>query len=444
MNRRDQEIRRQIHTAIDGGLSHLEVNPSLYDTILRQSKGEKRMKRRLSASFVLSAVLLLAMAALGAAATRFGVLEFKRHQTENETYITHILSVDEIYENEYMTLALNDVVFDGTYLDVTIDVQPKPGCGEGVYVYPSMTAVCGGRVLEADVDACYGDFFTGFWVPERDKSLQNADGRYGVTYSVYAEDMKLEALTDEVTWTMSWDIIRPVFEIESIEMIFDGNETEETWDAYVQRFKQAYGDQKILLAEGYSLFEYVSALPTQPDISQEGRGLWKLPNRLTESGAFEWVDRVEFSFTTQESGIKTLSAPQTFDLGDYEVTVKKLSYSFGHCDYEMELIKKPGKGKTAGQEFVDDDPQWEFAVLADGCQTRKDRSSQGLKYGTLEEPSAEMLYQGTVILTGETDSVTFVPCWSGDSESWTFSEVYAAQRPGTPEQEALAFTIRIE
>lgn len=405
------------------------------------------MKRKMSVSLVATAVLLLAMATLGVAATRFGLLEFNRHQAENETYITHILAVDEIYENEYMTLAINDVVFDGTYLDVTIDVQPKPGCGEGVYVYPSMTAECNGQNLAADVDSCYGDFFNGFWVPERDKGVQHANGRYGVTYSVYAEDMKLEALADEVTWTMSWDIIRPVFGIESIGMIFDGNETEETWDAYEQRFKQAYGDQKILLADGYSLFEYVSVLPSQPDISQEGRWLHKLPHRLTESGAFEWVDRVEFSFTTQESGIKTLSGPQTFDLGDYEATVKKLSFSFGHCDYEIELVKKEGRGKTAGQEFVDDDPQWYFAVLADGCRTQPDRSSQGLKHGTLEDPSEEMLYQGTVLLMGETDSVTFVPCWREPAMhlgEYSDDAVYGAQRPLTPEQEALAFTIRIE
>lgn len=405
------------------------------------------MKRKMSVSLVVAAVLLLAMATLGVAATRFGLLESNCHQADNETYIAHILAVDEVYENEYMTLLINDAVFDGTYLSLTMDVQPKENCGEGVYLYPSMTAQTNGKTLTADVESCCGDFFNGFWVPERDESLMHANGRYGVEYSISTEDMKYDAWADAVTWTMNLDIIKPVYRVESLKSIFDGDHTKEEYLAYEQRFRQAYENQTILLEDGYSIFEYVSVLPRQSSVSEKENGSSTIPYRLVDSGAFEWVDRVQISFTTEESGIKELSEPQTFDLGDYEVTVNTLLVSFGHCDYEMELVKKPGKGKTAGQEFADGDPQWYFAVLADGCRTQPDKSGQGLKYGTPDNPSAEMLYQGTVILTEETDSVTFVPCLQeaeAELGEYEYEAVYGAQRPVTPEQEELAFTIRFE
>ena len=161
--KRDEMIRKQIHESIDESLSHLEARPSLYSAIMAQTEGENKVKHKMSFGLVLAAVMLLAMTAMGAAATRFGMLQFNWQQKENEEYVEHILTIDETYENEYVSITVTDVVFDGVQLSMAMEMQPKPGCGEGVYVYPEMKATVNGQPLAVDIEGARGDFFSGIW-----------------------------------------------------------------------------------------------------------------------------------------------------------------------------------------------------------------------------------------------------------------------------------------
>ena len=449
--KQDERIRRSIHQAVDQSLSHLEVNPSLQAQILREARGEKKVKRKISAGLVLAVVLLLAMAAIGLAAARYGVLEFRRDQQENAAYIEHILTLDETYENEYMTMTINDAVFDGTHLTIAMDVQPKEGCGDGVYLYPSVTATCGDEALDVDVDSCRGDFFEGFWVPELDPGMIWVNGQYGADYVIFTESedggFDHDPQTDAVTWTMSFDIIRPLYPLEAMQSEYDeADEPLLAWEMEQALFTKAYEEGKILLYEGCRVLDYAWNLPKPAHVTEEAWTKMNCRDRLVESGAFERVERVSISFETQESGIRVLEAPQTFDLGDYEATVKRLSLSFSHCDYEIEVTKKPGFEKTAGQEYVDEDGQWYFAVLAEGCRTQMDQTRTALAYGDEENPSPSVVYEGTVTLTGKTDSVTFVPDWGALVPIYTDqpdAAVYEAQHMLTKEQEALAFTVTL-
>lgn len=442
----DLEIRERVHAAIDGGLSHLDVDPLLCQVIIRRTREAGRGRRRIAAGIVLAIALLLAMAAIGIAAARFGILEFNRLQADNGTFMRHILAVDETYENEYLTLTVNDAVFDGTYLSMTMDVRARPGCGEGVYVCQTVTAMCCGEALDVEIVSCFGDFFSGFWVPERDASLASANGQYGAEYSIAAreDDRPVRgACREAVTWTVHFEMIRPRYPLACVDRMLDGDVPEEVWEAYEQRFAQAYRERTILLADGYSPVEYAQNLPTLPDVKEEAN--WSIPDRLVESGAFERVDSAEIVFVTQETGIRTLSQPQTFDLGEYAATVTKLSVSFGRCDYEIELVRKPGRGKTAGQEYTDGEPRWTLSVLADGCGTWPETSSRGLVSGTREGPGAALRYTGSVTLTGDTDSVTFVFCREEQPEKTAASaKDCRAQRPACAGQETMAFTVKAE
>lgn len=443
MNNRDTEIRKQIHAAIDGNLSHLEVNPSLRCAILDKTRGEEPMKRKISAGVVLAIALLLAMAAISVAATRFGALEFNRNQAENEVYAAHILAVDETYENEYLTMTLNDAVFDGVSLSVTLDISAKAGA-EPVFVRPVLAASSNGRTLETDPEACRGDFFGGFWIggPYEETAVE---GQYGADYAIITEDetsgVTYDPQKDPVTWTLSLSILRTVYPTAEAERLtLDGGVENLDFEADMLPFTQAYAQKRILLVDG-SPVEYAAALPMPEGMTDEA--WWRMPmaDKLVSCGAFALVDSPAFEFTTQETDVKTLSAPKTFDLGDTEVTVTKLTLSFSRCDYELDVSKKPGAGKSAAQLYADGEEQWLFAVLADGCRTAPQATSVGM------EEDGRVHYSGSVSLDGKTDSVTFVPCRCarlGSIEHFPDSEVYSAQRLVTPEQEALAFAVKAE
>lgn len=349
-----------------------------------------------------------------------------------------------------MTLTVNDAVFDGVSLSMTMEVQHKADCGEGVYVTPRVTAECGGEALDVDIEGCFGDFYNGFWMPERDQGILYADGCYGADYAVVTESengVVADPQQGPVTWTVSFDIIRPVYPVESAPAMFDaqGNETM-PWTEWMQSFEDTYANGKILLADGYGLVEYDAELPKLQGMDEaEGQSM-RLPERLIASGAFERVDRPEISFTTQDTQVRTLCEPQTFVFGDYQAKVTQLSVCFGRCDYEIEVTKTTQEGKTAGQEWVDGEGEWTFAVLAEGCKTSRSVSSTQLKNCDDETPCTELLCQGTVMLIGETDSVTFVPCRIEQGlrlEEYPDSAVYQAQSPTSAEQEEMMFTIHL-
>lgn len=444
MNNRDTEIRAQVHAAIDGSLSHLEVNDSLRRAVLDKTRAEKPAKRLISVGVVLAAVLLSAMAAIGVAATRFGALEFNRNQAENEAYAAHILAVDETYESEYLTMALNDAVFDGLSLSVTMDISAKADA-QPVFVCPTLTASANGRTLVTDPEACRGDFLIGFWVggPHEDAAV---GGQYGADYAIVtqeeADGATYDPQKDPVTWSLSLSVLRPVYPIAEDECLppDDGSGNGLDFEAYTRQFTEAYAHKQILLSGG-SPMDYSAALPAPEGMEDEAWWNMPLADRLVACGAFERVDSPTFRFTTQETALHALSAPKTFDLGDAEVTVTKLTLSFSRCDYELTVRQKPGEGKGAAQLHASGEEQWRFAVLAGGCRTAPQVASVSL------EEDGGVRYSGSVSLDDLTDSVTFVPCRCAhleDMERYPDSEVYSLQRPATQEQAALAFTVKAE
>lgn len=442
----DEAIQRQVHAAIDGGLSHMELSQRLRNAIRHDARGEKRMRRKVSAGLVLACALLLTLTGMAAAAARFGVLALNPEQTQNEAYARHILTLDETYESAYMTLSVNDVVFDGTRLSVALNVQPKAGCGEGVYVYPRVTATCGGQTLNVEEQSCTGEFFKGFWVPERNQALAHMNGDYGANYAVLTANDEGELVADPqkraVTWTLSLDVIRPVYPILLADGVSDAQMTDALLTDDGQPFADAYAEQKILLADGYDLSPYALGLPRPQGVTDEAWWRTNLPERLVASGAFERVDTAEIVFTTQETGVRTLAEPLTFDLGDYVATVKRLSVSFGACDYEIDVTKKDDSGKSAAQEWLDGEPFWQFAVLADGARTNLEWCRSGV-YG---EPGSDgrktVQHVGEAIMDAQVSQVRIVPCWGTEMEDPTRA-VYSTQQPVTQAQREMAVTISL-
>lgn len=442
MNKRELDIRQQVHKAIDGGLAHMQVSPVLRQAILSQTGEARRGSRKLSVSLALALTLLLALAAMGIAATRFGILEANRKQRDNEAFVEHILTVDETYENEYMTLTVNDAVFDGVTLMLTMDVQPKPGCGEGVYVYPRMSATVNGEPLEVEVEACRGDLMSGFWVPERDESVMWLEGTYGADYVVTTETedgrIVYDPQTEAVTWTLTLDIVRPVFAVRQNAYAL----TEDVdYKTYLKQFAEAYAKEEILLTDYGSVVDYIYEVPRPEGMERLDWQRMKLPDKLVTSGAFERVDTAAVVFTTQGTPVKMLGSEQVYDLGEYEATLEHLSVTFGRMDYEIHVRKKGG-GKTAGEEYAAGELDLEFAVLVDGCEAERSYDSAHPLNDNSNDSDPVVYYRGGMTLMGEAKRVTFVPCF--DAEQWREMQVVKHQAELPAEQEAMAFTIEIQ
>ena len=442
MNKQDLEIGMRIRTAVDDGLSHMQMSPELRKRVLEGAAQEGREYRKLSLSVALALAFLLVMAAMGVAATRFGILDANRQQKDNEAFIEHILTVDETYENEYMTLTVNDAVFDGVALMLTMDVQPKPGCGEGVYVYPRMTAMADGKPLEVEIEACRGDLMSGFWVPERDESVIWLEGTYGADYVITTETgdgrIVYDPQTSDVTWTLTLDIVRPVYAVRQNALSL----TEDVdYEAYTRQFAEAYAKEEILLPECGSVVDYIYEVPYPKGMERLDWQRLKLTDKLIASSAFERVDTASVVFTTKGTQVAELGEGQRYNLGDYEATIEHLTVTFGRMDYEIHVRKVAGE-KTAGEEYAMDELDLEFAVLVDGCEAEFSYDSLHPLNDNENNPDPVVYYRGGMTLMGEAKHVTFVPCFGVEGQQ----EAYAIKHPSelTPEQKDMAFTIELQ
>ena len=440
-------IRKQIHEAVDESLSHLDARPSLYGAIMAQTQGEQKVKRRISVGVVLALAMLLAMTAIGVAATRFGMLDFNWRQKENAEYVEHILTLDEAYENDYVSITVTDAVFDGVQLSIAMEMQPKPGCGDGVYVYPEMTAMVNGEPLPVDIEGCRGDFYSGLWSPERDQGMFDFAGEYGADYVILGDTEEsgfvYEPQTDEVEWTLSLFILRPLYQIEQLEF---GLTEEIEYDAYMKLFTDAYKEDTILLTFEGSPVEYVYAVGAPEGMDRIAWQRMPLPDKMISMGAFERVDRVEISFTTENTDVIRITGDQIYDLGEYEAELIGLSVTFGRMDYEIHVRKKDETVKTAGQEAADGELQLDFVVLTQGCQAQPGMEGAHPLGGNDVNPDPVVRFIGSYELYGKPDTVTFV-AYYGEDHGERFdmrNRILNGGAPVTAQQEEMAFTIEIK
>jgi len=439
----DNRDRERIRRAIDAQLSGLAPDGRTAARVLAQLRGENKVKKKLSAALAFALVLMMLAAGAFAAAKRFGVMDFNPDQAENDAYTGHILTIDEAHENDYLTLTVNEAVFDGSALSVTMDIAPKGGA-DAVFVYPRMTAVCGGEELLTDIVGCgTADFFSGFWVPEMEQGLEPT---YGADYALLAEDEDSASIgdmrTEPVTWTLTLDILHPLYPVDVNDVLLTG-ENDPTMEDYMRPFRDAYANGRILLTPYYDLVEYASALPAPEGVAQEDWWAMSTPDQLVASGAFERVETAAVTFTTGETEVFSLSEPITAPLGeDYELTLRTLNVTFSQAEYVLDVTGK--NGKDAAALGRDEEEVWEFAVLADGCKTAHSASGDYTSDIMEGVPEGVVRYRGSVRLLGEAKALTIVPLLAGSRmEAFdALCAVYNAQEM-SEEQQALALTIPI-
>lgn len=442
-----------LRQAIDARLSGLHVTEQMRMDILRQARGEAyprgRSKLSLSLVFALTALLL---AATAYAAVRFGVLAFHEEQAENETYLQHIQEIDEHVAGEYASVTVNDAVFDGSSLSLALDIR----CADGttpVFLYPRLRAQSEGQALGTQVhgfqiaaenhsmaassigmDAC-----DGIWMP-LEGGEGDSEGHFNFDAALLGREgsaLPYGVADAPVTWTLSLEVLRPLFPVETCSMEQYGVMTEDgSWEATLEDYAaiaaESLREQKILLPEDGSLFYFASLLPVPGGMTQEEWDAAPLDERLLASGMFERVEEMRVSFTTQMPDVAVLSAPQTFDLGDSFCTVDSLFATFARADVAFHVRSKEGQ-PCAAESFSSGAGHWEFIVQAPQGQAELSGSS-------LEASPEEgtVRYFATYTLTRPVSSLTFIPVYV-EGDAYFDADAYTP----TEEDRSRAFTVEI-
>ena len=120
------------HAAFEHSLTHHRV----------KTRHPVRMSRRMR-TIVTLALMLMMLTAVGVAAAKLAsVTDYPPPSGLTPEYMSHLVTLNEAYDGDLLTLSVNDLVFDGTTVEVAMNVQPK--AGKQVFMDMEVTAECAG------------------------------------------------------------------------------------------------------------------------------------------------------------------------------------------------------------------------------------------------------------------------------------------------------------
>lgn len=295
---------------------------------------EKKPARKIFPRAAVIALVLAALALTACALTaHFTVSDYNSSLRDGAAFQEHITEIGYHHENAFFTFHVQDAVFDGIHISLAMDILPKPGA-DSVYLYPQLTAVCQGKQLDIDIEGCTGgDFFTGFWVGENAPGVENETEPRGYGVDAVVMDTLLTG-KEEVTWTLSFQVLRPLWPVDVLpsdraEMILamPGSAPEEILlkrhEAYMDLFRQAWAEKRILLTERGDVLEWSTVLPVPEDTPP----FHQMASILTASGSFalEETTCCTFQTVTPETRVRGEGAYQG---NGYALTAQVHSTSF--------------------------------------------------------------------------------------------------------------------
>lgn len=358
------------------------------ESALLKCKEEMPMKRfTLRTALIVVLILVLLAGTAFAIAAHYSVKDYNRNNSKE--FEQSITLIDKNYENEYFSLYVTDAVFDGKSISIAMDIQPKEGAGP-VYLYPRLTATCNGRELETDIEGCRGDFFSGFWVPEKEVDM---NGQYGVDACIYDDEAD-----GDVQWALSFMVLKPNWELAYDQTVLHGDENDPPQDGYVQRFKDAYAQKKILLYDGYSLVEFASIMPAPKGMTTEEYQLQRLGPQLAQSEAFTLMETIECTWNASVPASYTVTnSGDRLELDEYSIVMGKISASFMKVTWAFDAYMKNGTG-SSGEIGFEPRVNGREALGSYSAGPADDNDPAHFAYG------GDFTYSGDM-----PDSITFVP-----------------------------------
>lgn len=368
-----------------------------------------------SARLIITIVLMaLMLTAVGVAAAKLNsVTDAPTPSGLTPEYMSHVVALNEVYDGELLTLSVNDLVFDGSTVNVAMNVQPK--AGKQVFMDTQVTARCKGREYRLEIEGCGGgDFMSGMFLPDETNSWDEAP--FGFDGVLWDDEMQKPPEGTPIAWTMTFDLLKPVWEVEYLSderyqaMLAEGMEVleqyvQENWRKHIitvtygSLVEYRYAAEAAMLADG-TLTEPLSGSRTAC---------------LLACGGFERADTVTVRFTTTFSD--AYAHPELvgkrFNFGAYELVIDEVNFSFLRANIVMHYEFPEAHTADEIQRMTNLPNAWR--VFLNG-QTE----SAGKGYANFEqEADAATLTVAFDFPPAETEisSLTFVPIrWMG--ESW--------------------------
>ena len=412
----DEALREEIRTALDRRLDNVTERSDSRERLLRRLAGEEKvMKKKVSVAFVLVAAVLLIAAAALAIANYFSVGEYLTNGQAGEELASHIVTLNQDYENDYIKLKVGDAVFDGQSMALAWSLESKQP-DKPVYLYPSITAYCGDRQLNVECMEDYavddfGYFFPSLVTPENDDPNQAA------TYTIYEDT----ADTD-VRWHFTMRVLVPNWPVVNCPVEMHGDADDLPVEDYGQLFHDAYANHIIMAEGGTSLAQYGNIICADNPAAQEG----DYGDILVAGGALTLADTIECDFTTVLPDVKDYTGA-SFELADYTAQVEKLRVSFMKVEYTIRQVFPEGASLAKFAEYI--------------AYEVRDETGKPLFQGMTDrqEDGNALVYSGECTVAYEKDdtpidhltALTFVPMrWNSEGKT-----VY---------DEANAFTVSVD
>lgn len=323
-----------------------------YRMAITSRKEKNVMKRKLALVPVLALLLAMALAATAAAVNYYSVTRYPKG--DRETFLQHVITLDQHYSNELFDMSINDFVFDGQSIEMAMDIIRKD---ENVGYYMVMDLVAedeNGKTYTVDVEGYRGgDFMCGFYCPdlwETDPDRSDEDG-FGFDGVVWDEDMNPPPDGTALTWTMTLTVLKPLWPMDVLPdtdyMTMDYREE------LLPLMQQAWRNQRILYTEG--LVEYAFVAGETMGLAD---GTHRVKDLLVECGAFEAADTIVCTFSTEEQEAVQVEKMigQRYNLGICDMVIDRLDVSFQRII--MEVHYDFGRLVTRDEVMSLDVPNW--------------------------------------------------------------------------------------
>lgn len=313
------------HAAFEHSLTHHRV----------ETRHPVRMSRRMR-TIVTLALMLMMLTAVGVAAAKLAsVTDYLPPSGLTPEYMSHLVALNEAYDGDLLTLSVNDLVFDGTTVEVAMNVQPK--AGKQVFMDMEVTAECAGRAYTLEIEGCGGgDFMSGMFLPDGTGSW--SDSPFGFDGVLWDDDMQSPPEGAPIAWTMTFELLQPVWGVEYLpdaqyQALLSGGA--DALEAYVQNNWRKH----IITVTYGSLVEYQyaaeAAMLADGTITEPLSG--SRTEQLLSCGGFRRADTIIVQFTTDfaDDYAHPELVGKRIDMGDYDLVIDNVNLSFMRANITM-------------------------------------------------------------------------------------------------------------
>lgn len=332
---KESELRRRLADVY--GRPPVETHTA-FVTAAYSRKEETTVKKKLCLTPLLAVLLALLLATVAFAVTRFSVTDYAMGGNPSEEFLSHVITLDQLYENDVMTLSVNDAIFDGRTCTMAMDLTTKDP-NTHLFLYPVLTGTVDGKTYLADVESFgAGDFMSGFVYPAMPGHDLAAQGYgYGFDAVLLDDDANYVQPNGPVDWTLTIQVLKPNLTVEYHDDAFTGEETEEEYRQKMQAYTDAYREGRILVTNDGSLVEYASQLPIPEGVTEEEWWQKRQAEHLLMSGAYSLMDTVVVEFTTEipASASYGVGVGQRVDFDGYSAVVDLLNVTFQTIDVDV-------------------------------------------------------------------------------------------------------------